>query len=34
MGDGEEWIWSLVAVHFPGAIRIVDLYRARYLLRR
>jgi len=24
-----EWIWNLVAEHFPGAIQIVDLYHAR-----
>src|SRR5439155_13107835 len=29
MGDGAEWIWNLVAEHFPGAIQIVDLYHAR-----
>ena len=29
MGDGAEWIWNLVALHFPGAIQIVDLYHAR-----
>jgi len=29
MGDGAEWIWNLVAEHFPGAIHIVDLYHAR-----
>jgi len=29
MGDGAEWIWSLAALHFPGAILIVDLYHAR-----
>jgi transcriptional regulator with XRE-family HTH domain len=28
-GDGAEWIWNLVAEHFPGAIQIVDLYHAR-----
>src|SRR5207245_3437307 len=27
--DGAEWIWNLVAEHFPGAIQIVDLYHAR-----
>src|ERR1700692_2071878 len=25
MGDGAEWIWNLGALHFPGAIQIVDL---------
>jgi hypothetical protein len=25
IGDGAEWIWNLVAEHFPGAIQIVDL---------
>jgi hypothetical protein len=29
IGDGAEWIWALVALHFPGAIQIVDLYHAR-----
>jgi hypothetical protein len=29
IGDGAEWIWNLVAEHFPGAIAIVDLYHAR-----
>src|SRR5260370_15747314 len=29
IGDGAEWIWNLVALHFPGALQIVDLYHAR-----
>jgi hypothetical protein len=29
IGDGAEWIWNLVAEHFPGAMQIVDLYHAR-----
>ena len=29
IGDGSEWIWNLAALHFPGAILIVDLYHAR-----
>lgn len=29
MGDGSHWIWNLADQHFPGAIRIVDLYHAR-----
>ncbi|MGH9451636.1 MAG: ISKra4 family transposase [Terriglobia bacterium] len=29
VGDGAEWIWSLAAEHFPGAVEIVDLYHAR-----
>jgi hypothetical protein len=29
IGDGAEWIWNLVAEHFPGTIQIVDLYHAR-----
>ena len=29
IGDGAEWIWNLVNVHFPGAVQIVDLYHAR-----
>ena len=28
-GDGADWIWNLIAEHFPGAIQIVDLYHAR-----
>jgi hypothetical protein len=29
IADGAEWIWTLVAEHFPEAIQIVDLYHAR-----
>ena len=29
LGDGAEWIWNLVDLHFPGAIQIVDLFHAR-----
>jgi hypothetical protein len=29
IGDGAEWIWNLAALHFPGAVQIVDLYHAR-----
>jgi hypothetical protein len=29
IADGAEWIWNLVAEHFPGAREIVDLYHAR-----
>jgi uncharacterized protein UPF0236 len=29
IGDGAEWIWNLVAEHFPDATQIVDLYHAR-----
>jgi hypothetical protein len=29
MGDGAEWIWNLAALHFSGALEIVDLYHAR-----
>ena len=29
MGDGAEWIWNIADQHFPGAVRIVDLYHAR-----
>jgi hypothetical protein len=29
IGDGAEWIWNLVAEHFPDAIQVVDLYHAR-----
>lgn len=28
IGDGAEWIWNLVAEHFPGAIQVVDFYHA------
>jgi len=28
MGDGARWIWNLSALHFPGAIEIVDFYHA------
>ena len=28
MGDGSAWIWNLVAMHFPGALEIVDFYHA------
>ena len=29
IGDGAEWLWNLVALHFPGVTQIVDLYHAR-----
>jgi hypothetical protein len=29
LGDGGPWIWGIAALHFPGAIQIVDLYHAR-----
>jgi len=29
IGDGAEWIWNIADEHFPGAIRIVDIYHAR-----
>jgi hypothetical protein len=29
IGDGAQWIWNLVAEHFPDALQIVDLYHAR-----
>ncbi len=29
IGDGAEWIWNIVQLHFPDAIQIVDLYHAR-----
>ena len=32
IGDGAEWIWTLVTEHFPDAIQIVDLYHARHHL--
>lgn len=28
LGDGAPWIWALAALHFPGAIQIVDLFHA------
>ncbi len=32
IGDGAEWIWNLAGQHFPSAIQIVGLYRARHHL--
>ncbi|MBV9573567.1 MAG: ISKra4 family transposase [Acidobacteriales bacterium] len=29
MGDGSHGIWNIAEQHFPGAIKIVDLYHAR-----
>jgi len=29
IGDGAAWIWNLAEEHFPGAVKIVDLYHAR-----
>ena len=29
IGDSAEWIWNVVAEHFPDAMQIVDLYHAR-----
>lgn len=29
LGDGAEWIWNQAALHFFGAVQIVDLYHAR-----
>ncbi|GBD99587.1 hypothetical protein BMS3Abin07_01624 [bacterium BMS3Abin07] len=29
LGDGARWIKNLADIHFPGAIRIIDLYHAR-----
>jgi hypothetical protein len=29
IGDGAEWIWNLVGLHFSDALQIVDLYHAR-----
>ncbi len=29
IGDGADWIWNIVQLHFPDAIQIVDLYHAR-----
>ncbi len=28
LGDGAEWIWNLTAMHFPGAVQILDYYHA------
>jgi hypothetical protein len=28
LGDGAEWIWNQAAVHYPGAIEIVDYWHA------
>ena len=29
IGDGPDWIWNIVQLHFPDATQIVDLYHAR-----
>ena len=29
LADGAVWIWNLAAIHFPGAVQIVDIYHAR-----
>jgi len=34
IGDGAEWIWNLVALHFSDAIQIVDLYHAASIFGR
>jgi len=28
IGDGAQWIWDLVALHFPDAIQIIDWFHA------
>lgn len=28
IGDGAEWIWNLAALHFPGAVEVVDYWHA------
>jgi len=28
LGDGAEWIWNLIATHFPGCVEILDYYHA------
>jgi hypothetical protein len=28
IGDGAEWIWNTVALHFPGSVEILDYYHA------
>lgn len=32
LGDGAEWIWNLVAEHFPKAIQILDWFHATQYL--
>ena len=33
LGDGAEWIWNLVAEHFPQAVQILDWFHAtEYLM--
>jgi hypothetical protein len=34
IGDGAKWIWELAALHFSGAVEIVDLYHARQHLHQ
>jgi hypothetical protein len=29
IGDGADWIWNIVPLHFSDTIQIVDLYDAR-----
>ena len=29
IGDGADWIWNIVPLHFPDAIQIGDRYHAR-----
>ncbi len=29
LADGAEWCWNQTAIHFPGAVEIVDLFHAR-----
>ena len=33
IGAVASWIWNIAKEHFPGAIEIVDLFRARQHLR-
>lgn len=28
IGDGAEWIWNTVGLHFPGSVEILDYYHA------
>jgi len=34
LGDGAPWVWNLCALHFPGAIQMVDFYHAAEHLAR
>ena len=34
LGDGAKWIWGIADLHFPDAIKIVDLYHAKEHLHK